>query len=497
MGTDEKGKMPPSALFLRDLANLRMPFAVRDMQGSSGQMFGTIDVVMALGRGKKDAPTGIPLREPQHLRAPGGSSTNKTSARKGPSVPQAGSSTPFTDLESIAKRPMIELQEQLRTLGMPDSKADREFCWRESRPSSRSRGRYRRLARAPTKHRDVSKLRPTIAVSSSDFAVPTYYLQRKPSTSQKLIVKLNVPSPSPSKPGSHRKSGSFSRPPLEDDEADHDFAPQTPKRQGSGGRRGRGQAWRLGLRRDLSSPSGWVSKTGSSTRIPTPRQPSSPAQDQAPVAGQGSAVADPASGNKPKRRQIRQTGAAPQVQQPSLPPAAVFPTVPASRKPSVPALEPTGPSSHSRKDSGAMATASRSRTLSPEKDSRALTYTSRPITTTGPSTPAPLANPAPPRPSLSKLNTSTSSHLEFKTPAVPASRTQSRVPTPGSTRPSTPASTRPPTPSALIPEVGVPDTSRDCVIAYKPGMVRQIKSERGGTFKEEEVLVGVRFVVCA
>lgn len=42
----------------------------------------------------------------------------------------------------------------------------------------------------------------------------------------------------------------------------------------------------------------------------------------------------------------------------------------------------------------------------------------------------------------------------------------------------------------------VPELSRDCVITYAgPGVVRQVKGERGGWFVEEGVVMGVRFVV--
>lgn len=42
----------------------------------------------------------------------------------------------------------------------------------------------------------------------------------------------------------------------------------------------------------------------------------------------------------------------------------------------------------------------------------------------------------------------------------------------------------------------VPELSRDCVITYAgPGVVRQVKGERGGWFVEEEVVMGVRFLV--
>jgi len=42
----------------------------------------------------------------------------------------------------------------------------------------------------------------------------------------------------------------------------------------------------------------------------------------------------------------------------------------------------------------------------------------------------------------------------------------------------------------------VPELSRDCVITYAgPGVVRQVKGERGGWFVEEGVVMGVRFLV--
>lgn len=499
MGTDEKGKIPPSGLFLRDLADLRMPVAVRDMQALTGLKLGTVDVVITLGQGRKEAPTGIPLREPQHLRNPGPSSRKPTPAPTETRMSNALGSITITDLESIVERPVLELRKNLkslRTRGIMGTQPE-SFSGRQHGYWSRSQGPRRRLARAPVRAHDLSNLKPTIALSGSDFAVPTHYLQQKPPPSHpKLIVRLPLPSPSPTKAKSQRRSGSFSRPPAEDDEADRDFAPPTPKRQGSSGRRGRGQNWRFGLSRDPSSPSGWSSRPGSSAHTPSQTQPS-PATQQAAASALIPSPSHAASAGNPKRKNTRMTADAAITRQPSLPPAAVFKTVPPSRKAPVPAMEPSTLSAHSRKDSGSVSLATRSRTSSPDKSSRALTKALTSATSTGPATPAAITYPAPPHPSLLKLNTCISSQPGFKTPTVPASRTQSRAPTPASTRRSTPASTRPATPSALIPEVDVPDTSQHCVITYKPGMVRQIRSERGGWFTEEEVLVGVRFIVCA
>jgi hypothetical protein len=66
-GTDEKGRVPPSALFLRALATMQIPTQVHDMQKSADRQFGTVDVVITAGEGKKLTSGKSYLKAPQRL----------------------------------------------------------------------------------------------------------------------------------------------------------------------------------------------------------------------------------------------------------------------------------------------------------------------------------------------------------------------------------------------------------------------------------------------
>ncbi|KAF9692089.1 hypothetical protein EKO04_009951 [Ascochyta lentis] len=67
-GTNKDGESPPSAEFLRALANMQMPETIKDMQKPGGRKFGVVDVVITAGMGSK-LTTGINyLKSPQRLK---------------------------------------------------------------------------------------------------------------------------------------------------------------------------------------------------------------------------------------------------------------------------------------------------------------------------------------------------------------------------------------------------------------------------------------------
>ncbi|KAJ4292461.1 hypothetical protein N0V90_009123 [Kalmusia sp. IMI 367209] len=67
-GVDGDGERPPTAAYLRELASMRIPDSVKDMQKPGGRTFGVIDVIVTVGVGKKivngvtylKAPTRLP-----------------------------------------------------------------------------------------------------------------------------------------------------------------------------------------------------------------------------------------------------------------------------------------------------------------------------------------------------------------------------------------------------------------------------------------------------
>ena len=103
---------------------------------------------------------------------------------------------------------------------------------------------------------------------------------------------------------------------------------------------------------------------------------------------------------------------------------------------------------------------------------------------TRPHTPAPHASPQ---------GSASLSPLSSRSPELP-----DPVPAPTRRRVhAIPKSRRKPAPSATMPATQWQPSalSDNCVVAYAPGKVRQVKAERTGWFKEASLLCGVRFVV--
>lgn len=91
-------------------------------------------------------------------------------------------------------------------------------------------------------------------------------------------------------------------------------------------------------------------------------------------------------------------------------------------------------------------------------------------------------------PSLPPTALQPQTHDRNSTSNEPAKKASSKMKLPGNTE--KPASAKP----AAVWET--PPLSRGSIVTYaEDGVERQIRAERGGWFKEEEVLVGVRFVV--
>ncbi|KAH7086243.1 hypothetical protein FB567DRAFT_445277 [Paraphoma chrysanthemicola] len=66
-GADKEGNIPPTAQFLKALSSMQMPDQVQSMQSSRGTSFGTIDVVITAGEGRKITAGASYLRNPQRL----------------------------------------------------------------------------------------------------------------------------------------------------------------------------------------------------------------------------------------------------------------------------------------------------------------------------------------------------------------------------------------------------------------------------------------------
>ncbi|KAH7079936.1 hypothetical protein BKA63DRAFT_407137 [Paraphoma chrysanthemicola] len=66
-GTDTEGNIPPTAQFLKALSSMQMPDQVQSMQSSRGTSFGTIDVVITAGEGRKITAGATYLRNPQRF----------------------------------------------------------------------------------------------------------------------------------------------------------------------------------------------------------------------------------------------------------------------------------------------------------------------------------------------------------------------------------------------------------------------------------------------
>ncbi|KAF2450793.1 hypothetical protein P171DRAFT_146616 [Karstenula rhodostoma CBS 690.94] len=66
-GVDVNGERPPTARYLRELANMQMPDMVRDLQKPGGMKFGVIDVIITVGIGKKTVDNAAYLKSPTRL----------------------------------------------------------------------------------------------------------------------------------------------------------------------------------------------------------------------------------------------------------------------------------------------------------------------------------------------------------------------------------------------------------------------------------------------
>lgn len=66
-GTNTEGQVPPTAEFLKALATMHMPDRVQNMQKPGGRVFGTIDVVITAGEGKKLTSGVGYLKEPRRM----------------------------------------------------------------------------------------------------------------------------------------------------------------------------------------------------------------------------------------------------------------------------------------------------------------------------------------------------------------------------------------------------------------------------------------------
>lgn len=67
---DQRGRRPPSGMYLNSLAQVRMPPVVKDMQTPNGPKFGVVDVVISLGTGKKHLAGAFNLKKPTLLKDP-------------------------------------------------------------------------------------------------------------------------------------------------------------------------------------------------------------------------------------------------------------------------------------------------------------------------------------------------------------------------------------------------------------------------------------------
>jgi hypothetical protein len=66
-GVNENGDRPPTAAYLQELASMKMPDMVRDLQGPGGMKFGVVDVIVTVGHGKKTVDNVVYLKAPMRL----------------------------------------------------------------------------------------------------------------------------------------------------------------------------------------------------------------------------------------------------------------------------------------------------------------------------------------------------------------------------------------------------------------------------------------------
>lgn len=397
--------------------------------------------------------------------------TNQIVASPVPTVPMASQTMPLESEDSF----MESMSRDLERIGKNTLSSD-TIIYRPQNPirrwSSRTKikpiGRARRVGRKPNYAWNTSCMRQTIALLDPPDARPDALLPAKKPTKAKLMLKLKIPSLSPAKVGNpvDFNLATWSR---DDAEEDPDFSPSKTRsgkphsRSVSFGRApssapfrrgttipGRGKNWRRGLRKSDVDPSGWEPSPLASRRA-------------SPEASAGtSPVVTPNVHTRRGNSRGRGTGTA------------------------VTTSDRRGRSRASSSSSPSKASDTRaSMPHQKGQDTPSISQSSTPILTPAITTPvqrkiiAPPAAPpnAPPTPTLT-----------LSRPSTPFPPTPAACTTLGTSRTQSPVS---------IPDNDIPEASKGCIIMYAPGMLRQIPLETTGMFKEEEVLLGVRYIVAA
>lgn len=386
-------------------------------------------------------------------------------------VPKVRQTTPPKSAESLIESMSRELARMGKTTVSSDTiiyRPQNPSRRRSSRTKIKPVGRASRIGRKPNYTWDTSGMRQTIALLDTLDALPGAMLPTKRPHKAKLLLRLKIPSLSPAKidsPIDFTPATALG----DEEEEDADFSPSKTRsgkphnRTASFGRTssaapsvgrtatsGRGKNWRRGLRRSNVDPSGWEPSPSASRRAsPETSAGASPLVNSIAHVRRGGF----------RGRGTRST------------------TSTSDRRGRSSASSSRSPSK-----------ASGSRTSMPRRqaqDTTALSQRSIPVLTHATTTPVRSKVMAPPaaQPNAPPTPTPTISRLSTPFPATPASHNS-----PSQGRAGSPLS---------LPEFDIPEASEGCIITYAPGMLRQVPPETTDTFKEEEVLLGVRYIVAA
>lgn len=360
------------------------------------------------------------------------------------------------------------LTKELTLMGKTSASSD-TFIYRSQNPLRRSRrkkiqplGRSQRLGRAPLRAHDTSRMRPRIVPPEERW--PTIEATAGP----KLLLKLKIPSLSPANNRMRLKA--------DDPLNDPDFSPKSakPKALVPGPTSGLGKNWRRGIRKTENNPTGYLSSSPSSAS-PTKQSFASslhspslaaPTRDKKRNADEQVMASGVLGGDISKTKQTRQRRS-----------ASALETSPTADTTDQPKARRRGPSA------AAATTPSGQQRQSPKTSTQLTTGEDSEMFKTP-------EVPTKPKPKL-KL------HFDPPKPVTPKPKAESQTATSMSTANPSPAQTPGTQTPAEPPMFAIPELSKGSVITYAPGMVRQVKSERGGEFREEEVLLGVRFLVGA
>lgn len=121
-GTNKNRESPPSATFLRELAEMQKPESVKDLQKPGGRKFGVVDVVITAGVGSKLTAGTNYLKSPQRLRD--SDYIVRTERKTKDKIGTAGSDQTMVTTDTLSQ---VENKDPIDTYADPEEDRERPY----------------------------------------------------------------------------------------------------------------------------------------------------------------------------------------------------------------------------------------------------------------------------------------------------------------------------------------------------------------------------------